>query len=80
MRRVDNVSYNPNSIIGKGGFGVVYLGSLDEAATGNVAVKCIPKGYVDLSVMKEEANLMLKASNHSNILRYICYKTNDDFL
>lgn len=80
MPKVGNVSYTSNKIIGKGGFGVVYEGFLDENPIRKVAVKCILKVNVDLSVMKEEAQLMLKANNHANILQFICDKENSDFM
>lgn len=70
--------FNPEEIIGKGGFSVVYGGLfVENGETEKVAAKCIQKGYMDLPLIEQEAVLMLKAQNHLNILRYICYIKDD---
>lgn len=76
-----NLRINLKEILGRGSFSVVYGGLFYEnGETKKVAAKCIQKGYMNVPLIEHEAKLMLKAQDHTNILRYICYKTDDLFL
>lgn len=79
MRKVGKVSYDPKNIIGTGGFANVYEGLFEDVK--RVAVKRFEKSCKDdESAIKREAELLLKANEHPNILRYFCYEMNEDFV
>ncbi len=72
--------YYPKDIIGQGSFGIVFSGfySLFEP----VAIKRINADVNNKSAYEDEVELMIKAKDHPNILRYISnhFETNDDFM
>jgi len=88
------LSYDPDDMIGKGGFGFVFSGFYSQSTPGGafsifsirppptpVAVKRIQKVDVkNLSKVQHEVETMIKAEDHPNILRYISTQTNNDFL
>lgn len=81
MRKIGKMSYDPKNIIGAGGFANVYEGLFEDVK--RVAVKRFQKSGRDdddESTIKREAELMLKANEHPNILRYFCHEVNDDFV
>lgn len=80
--RVGQLNYNPMKIVGRGSFGtIVYQGLLGLYDGGPVAVKRIQRdNYLDESETQCEAELMKRAGNHPNILRYIHQEKNENFL
>ncbi len=66
--------------IGNGRFGFVFYGLFED--TKLVAVKRFQRVQIidDEEKIKREAQLLLKASDHPNILRYFCTEMNDDFM
>ena len=82
--RVGKVKYYADQIIGRGSFGTVYSGNLRRGIYGGnnepIAVKRIERGRVDESAIQREVELMQKAYDHANILRYFCTEMNNDFL
>lgn len=63
-------------VLGKGTFGTVYLGT--QKSTGQeIAIKQIPKGKADFSVLSREIGIM-KRCDHENIIKfYGCYEDTD---
>lgn len=86
--RVGKLSFNSEGedILGYGSSGTTvysgfYLRSESSSFTKPVAIKRILKTTLqDQSVVKKEAKLMKKASNHPNILRIVRVEMNSDFL
>ncbi len=82
--RVRKVKYYADLIIGRGSFGIVYSGNLRRGIYGGnnepIAVKRVERGRVDESAIQREVELMVKANDHPNILRYCCTEMNNDFL
>ncbi len=78
MSTIGKVSYDREKMIGRGCFASVYEGLFEGLK--KVAVKRLLKTKDDESAIKREAELMLKANEHQNILRYFCYEMNEDFL
>ncbi len=79
IEEIGKLSFDREQIIGEGGFGKVYEGLFEDVK--RVAVKRFQKsGKVDGPSIKLEAELMLKANEHPNILRYFCYEVDDDFV
>ena len=86
-KRVGNVSYDPNAVLGRGSFSLVYRGSLELNHNNEcndrpleVAVKRLQYSQQEANVIRREIKLMQEFSDHSNILRYICTEKNDDFV
>jgi len=75
--RVGHLSYDPKSIIGRGSYGTTVFKGIH---LGPVAVKRILRNEVNDSAIQIEVELMKKAIDHPNILRYYCTEMNDDFL
>jgi len=75
----DKLKYNKKKILGKGGFATVFEGLFEGSKP--VAIKRFQTSDVEneSSILKE-AELMLKANDHPNILRYYCMEMTDDFL
>ncbi len=79
-RKVSNIlKYDPNRRIGDGRFGIVFHGLFEEKDV--VAVKRFQLAQLeDQNTVKREANLLLKANDHPNILRYFCTEIDQDFM
>jgi len=85
---VDKLSYDQGQIIGQGRYGTtVFKGFYDEDGDDDkkqqpVAVKRIQKIYVNdnTSTAKHEVEMMQKAANHPNVLRYIFFEMDANFL
>lgn len=84
MTTVGNLSYDPKHILGRGNFGTVFGGFLVHVDGTNksipVAVKRIERGRADESIIQREMEILKKASNHPNILKYIHTEMNAEFL
>lgn len=67
---MESITNNFSKVIGRGGFGVVYLGVLQN---GKVAVKKLSASH-DLSnaLFEDEVTCLIKA-NHKNIVRFLGY-------
>lgn len=72
------ISYDRTKKLGEGGYAIVYEGLFEGLK--KVAVKRILKDHVNNPLIAEETKIMLEVSDHQNILRYICYDTDDIFL
>ncbi len=72
------LSYDRKKKLGEGGFAIVYEGLFQDSK--KVAVKRIQKDHVSHPLAKRETEIMLEVSDHQNILRYFCYKTDDNFM
>lgn len=85
MKKVGNdLSYNPEKIIGEGSYGTVYEGlfliSGSRGKKQSVAVKRILKRReTDESIILREVDIMKKAI-HPNILHVIATEKNEDFV
>ena len=85
---VGKLSYDPNKVLGRGSFGTVFSGFhvyLDKslfrpAKSTQVAVKRVEKSIVNEPLFRKEEELMKKANNHPNILKYIHTEINAEFL
>ena len=65
-------SYTLISILGRGGFGEVWLAERRTAlVTKKVAVKLPHDGQVELDTIRQEAELWEQASGHPNVLPII---------
>jgi len=77
-RTIGKLSYDYEHIIGRGSFGHVYSGFFEGVKP--VAIKRIMRMAIYEFEFEKEAEIMLTASDHPNILRYFCYEMDDDFL
>ncbi len=83
METVDSLlSYDERIKLGRGTYSCVYLGILNNnnGSSKSVAVKRIENTEPGVSFIQREVELMLRTSDHLNILRYICTKQDDDFV
>jgi len=74
----EKISYDRSKKLGEGGFAIVYEGLFEDSK--KVAVKRILKDRVNQALITKETKIMLEVSDHQNILRYICYDTDDNFV
>jgi len=74
----EELSYDPNDKIGQGTFGIVYSGFYSQSSP--VAVKQIQIGYFNEDEVKREVEIMKIAHKHCNILKYIHFEKNADYL
>jgi len=77
-RVIGKLSYDPKDIIGQGAFGIVFSGFYAQSTP--VAIKRISIDLNNKSTTQSEVELMIKAKDHPNILRYISKETTDDFM
>lgn len=83
---VGQLKYNSSSTLGKGFFSSVYSGfySLSKSHSLElyepVAIKRLEKGRVKEDEAKKEVDLMKIAGDHANILKYVCFEMDADFL
>ncbi|KAG9456527.1 hypothetical protein H6P81_001035 [Aristolochia fimbriata] len=70
-----NMTNNFVRILGKGGFGVVYHGEMDDGT--QVAVKMLARNCPDCSEFQAEAQLMMKVC-HRNLVQLIGYFSEGD--
>ncbi len=77
----EKLSYNSDDIIGRGSFGTIVFSGFYSPSTA-VAVKRIQIANVkdDKLQVQKEVELMMKAKDHPNILRYIATEMNEYFL
>lgn len=74
----ENLSYDPQNLIGRGAFSNVYRGRYKNES---VAVKRFQKSDTgDDRVIKREETILIRLKDSQHVLRYICMETNDDFL
>ncbi len=78
----EKLSYDSTTKLGEGGYAIVYKGLFEGLK--EVAIKRIQQAHVNHPINtnehENERKIMLEVSDHPNILRYICYETNKDFL
>lgn len=81
VRVVGDLSFDTSKVLGQGSFGAVYSG-FHRNEDKPVAVKrvLIQSNNRSTKLLKREVELMQQASNHLNILRYICTETDVDFM
>jgi len=72
------LSYDEGVILGRGSFSFVYLGFLKDNSK-TVAVKRIQNSESETHSIRREVELMQRADDHPNILRYICTEKDDYF-
>ncbi len=76
---IGKLSYDKFNIVGKGSFGIVYGGFFEGVKP--AAIKRIHQTFITYkSELEKEAEIMLTASDHPNILRYFCYEMDSDFM
>ena len=90
MKKVGGfLSYDMKTILGRGTFGIVFKGSFEidsysrdtkEPSSTAVAVKRIQNPEPEAPSIQREVELMKRAGDHPNILRYICTEKDDKFL
>ncbi len=90
--KVGNLNYDPEKILGRGSISTVFAGFLDsdnkdissygiyKKVPVKVAAKRFQNTDIERTSVQKELELMQKANNHPNILSYICYEENNDFL
>lgn len=81
--RVGKVNYNQTKVVGRGSYGTyVFRGFLGlHEYDRPVAVKRMQRGpNLDESLIQREVELMKRASEHPNILRYIRQDSDPIFL
>ena len=90
--KVGNLNYDPEKILGRGSISTVFAGFLDSdnkdiSSYGiykrvpiKVAAKRFQNTDIERASVRQEMELMQKANNHPNILSYIRYEENNDFL
>lgn len=77
MKKVgEKMSYDPEKMLGEGGFAFVYEGFFDGF---KVAVKRIQKEHLDDSLVERETDIMRLASKHSNILGFFGLEKDDPY-
>jgi len=80
--QVGKVHYNSRIIVGEGSYGTIvfrgFLGLYENDKS--VAVKRIQRGKGKETFIKQEVELLKKASDHSNILRFIRTEIDTNFL
>lgn len=88
-KRVGSISYDMNTVLGRGSFSFVYRGSLElnqsnESSLNDrplaVAVKRLQYNQQESNVIQREIQLMQIGCDHPNILRYICTEKDDYFV
>jgi len=78
--RISKLTYNKEQEIYDGRNGIFVYQGLYEGLK-PVAVKRFQRSsQIDELLVKHEAELMLKANDHVNILRYFCYEMDENFL
>lgn len=75
---VGQLRYDP-TVIGSGFYSTVYSG-FDSKSKTPVAVKQIQRTRIKEDEVKREVDVMRKAQNHSNILKYIDFELDKHFL
>lgn len=75
--RIGKLSYYSNRKIDIGGFSTVYVGLFDDVKP--AAIKRILKDNVEESNVKQEVQLMVRADDHPNILRYLACESDHLF-
>lgn len=83
MEKVGSLlSYDKKIVLGRGTYSYVYHGFLKNNNGSNkaVAVKRFQIGEVNTDAIQQEVELMKRAGDHINILRYICTEEDDYFL
>lgn len=81
--RVGKLNYNQGKVVGRGSSGIyVFRGFLGLHENDRpVAVKRTQRGpNLDESLIQPEVELMKKANDHPNILRYIRQESDSNFL
>jgi len=80
--KVGKLSYDPAKILGRGRCGTVFSGfhHVSDQKSTPVAVKRVEKSLVNESAIRKEEDLLKRASNHPNILKYIHTEMNAEFL
>jgi len=82
VTRVGKLNYIQTKIIGRGSYGTVvfqgYLGLYENYRP--VAVKRLQRSHVNPSLIQREVELMKRASDHPNILRYIHTEIDPNFM
>jgi len=83
MKKVkEKISYDRSQKLGEGSFAIVYRGIYEDSK--EVAIKRIQQAHLNHPINKKEVEneikIMLEVRNHPNILHYIYYEENKDFL
>ncbi len=81
LRAVGDLTYDANHILGVGSYGTLVFSGFHRNNT-PVAVKRVQRPFIrnELNILQTEVGLMQKASDHLNILRFICALMNIDYL
>ena len=64
---IDDISWNDNDVLGKGGFGKVFLGNLDGQ---RIAVKCVQLKYVDHKLIDRKL-VSMQLLDHPNVMKLL---------
>jgi len=75
IKKVGQLSFSRNDVLGSGSFGTVYKGKFK--GTIDVAIKRILREKVTSDV---ETVVMAEIQSHPNVLRYYCVEEDDDFM
>ncbi len=82
LRVVGNLVYDTSKKLGDGSFGTLVFNGFHRDEVKPVAVKRVQRLSIrtESNILQREVELMQKASDHSNILRYICTEMDMDHL
>jgi serine/threonine-protein kinase/endoribonuclease IRE1 len=75
IKKVGQLSFSRNDVMGSGSFGTVYKGKF--MGTIDVAIKRILREKVTSQV---ETVVMTQIKSHPNVLRYFCVEEDEDFV
>ena len=74
FKRIGELSFNREDVLGKGSYGIVYQGKYKD--TIDVAIKRIVKEEFN----KFEEEIFLRIGNHPNIVRFYHVEKDEDFM
>ncbi len=80
--KVGKLSYDPEKVLGRGRCGTVFSGFrlIPDQNSIPVAIKRVEKDMVNESAIHKKEDLLQRASNHPNILKYIHTEMSAEFL
>jgi len=79
LKSVGKLSYDSGREIGRGRIAFVFHGLFENSK--QVAIKRLQRVQLkEKETVKKEAELLLRASDHQNILRYFCTEMDDNFM
>lgn len=78
MRRIQQISYDSNRILGKGAFGVVFPGTI-ASTDGQVEISVAVKRVTIENINKREEIALNTLMDHPNVIKLFHTEQNQDF-